>query len=193
MAFALGYEGAMRNGDERRRCRAPTPAEGVVTEPVAAAGLTIFDGRQSPAAAAIARGAARLLMAMGFVALPELSLASGRRADLVAISEKGEVWIVEIKTCLADFRTDGKWHEYRDFCDRLLFAVDSTFPQEVLPEGTGLIIADRYGAGLVREPPLHALGAARRKALTLRFARVAASRLLTLADPEASLEAARVE
>lgn len=155
--------------------------------------ISSTDGRQSAAAAAIARGTSRMLWARGLTALPELTLASGRRADLVAVSIKGEVWIVEIKSCLADFRSDGKWPEYREFCDRLLFAVDRAFPIEILPEDTGLIIADRYGAELVREAPLHALSAARRKAVMLRCARVGASRLQAAADPEFALEISRLE
>jgi hypothetical protein len=141
------------------------------------------DGRQSPQAAAIARGVRRLLASMGFATVTELVLASGRRADVAALSRKGEIWIVEVKSSVADFRSDGKWHEYREFCDRLLFAVDGSFPVEILPEDTGLMIADQYWAELVREAPHAALSGARRKAVTLRFARAAAWRLQTLADP----------
>ena len=152
-----------------------------------------MDGRQSAAAAAIARGSSRLLWSLGFTALPELALANGRRADLVAVSIKGEIWIVEVKSGIADFRADAKWPEYREFCDRFLFAVDPDFPTDILPAEAGLLVADRYGADLVREAPLHALSAARRKALTLRFARVAASRLQAAADPDYALEISRLE
>ncbi len=147
------------------------------------------DGRQSVRAAEIARGTARLLAAHGFRCIPELTLANWRRADLIGIGEKSEIWIVEIKSSLEDFRADLKWSEYRDFCDRLFFAVAPDFPREVLPEETGLIIADRYGGELVREAPERRLAGARRKALTLHFSRVAAGRLMTLADPERALEA----
>ena len=142
------------------------------------------DGRQSDAALAIARGAGRCLLAHGFARLPELTLANNRRADLIALSESGAIWIVEIKSSLADFRADQKWPEYRDYCDRLFFAVDREFPVDVLPFDTGLILADRYGGDIVREAPEHKLAAARRKVVTQRFARVAALRLHALADPD---------
>lgn len=160
--------------------------------PAPAAPLT-SDGRQSEAAAAICRGTSRLLWSLGLPALPELVLPTGRRADLTAVGAKGEIWIVEIKSSVADFRSDAKWPEYRDFCDRLLFAVDRQFPADLLPLDTGLIIADRYGADLVRDAPLHMLSPARRKALTLRIARVAAARMQAAADPEHGLEIGRIE
>ena len=146
--------------------------------------LSPTDGRQSETAAAIARGAGRCLLAHGFARLPEFTLPNGRRADLCAMADNGDVWIVEIKSSLADFRADQKWPEYRDYCDRLFFAVDRDFPVEVLPDDCGLIIADKWGAEIVRPAPEHKLAAARRKALTLRFARVAALRLQGMADPE---------
>jgi hypothetical protein len=146
------------------------------------------DGRQSPAALEIARGTRRLLLAHGFASLPELSLASGRRADLFALSERGEVWIVEIKSCVEDFRADGKWPDYRAFCDRLWFAVNLQFPLELLPEDTGHIVADRFGAELIRQAPTHPMAAARRKAVIQRMARASAMRLTALADPELQLE-----
>ena len=95
---------------------------------------------------------------------------------------------MEIKSCLEDFRTDQKWPEYREFCDRLLFAVAPGFPREVLPEDTGLIIADRYGGEIMRPAPEHKLAAARRKAMTLRVARTAALRLQAVIDPEGGFE-----
>jgi len=146
------------------------------------------DRRQSEAALAIARGAGRLLYALGFSALPEVVLPNWRRADLVAISDKGEVWIVEIKSSIEDFRADQKWPEYRDFCDRLLFAVAPGFPLEILPGETGLIVADRYGGELVRPAPEHRMAPARRKALILRLARVAALRLQALIDPDGRID-----
>jgi len=142
------------------------------------------DGRQSPAALDIQRGAIRVLRAHGLVAVTELPLANGRRADIVGVSDKGEIWIVEIKSCLADFRSDGKWPSYWEFCDRLWFAVAQDFPVEVLPEETGLILADRFGGEIVRESPTEALASARRKAMMLRFGRTAAERLTVLADPD---------
>ena len=148
----------------------------------------VRDGRQSPAAFAICRGVARLLRAHGLAAISELALANGRRADVVAIADSGEIWIVEIKSCLEDFRADQKWPEYREFCDRLFFAVAPTFPREVLPEDTGLIVADRYGGEIVRAAPEHKLAGARRKAMTLRLARSAALRLQGVIDPEGGFE-----
>jgi hypothetical protein len=120
--------------------------------------------------------------------LTEMTLANGRRADEIALSDKGEIWIVEIKSSIADFRADSKWPEYEDFADRLLFAVAPDFPVEILPERTGLILADAYGAEIAREAPVRPLPAARRKALTLRFARIAALRLHHAADPEFVIE-----
>ncbi len=147
--------------------------------------LVIRDGRQSQHAAAIQRGLCRMLKALGFVTLCELPLKNSRRADIISIGPSGEVWIAEIKSGVADFRADQKWPEYRDYCDFFFFAVDSDMPVEILPEDTGLIIADRFGAEIMREAPEHRMVAARRKALMLRFARAAAHRLHGLTDPEA--------
>ena len=98
-----------------------------------------------------------------------MALANGRRADVVGCLPAGDIWIVEIKSCLLDFQTDGKWHEYLPICDRLYFAVAPDFPHEVIPEEAGLMLADRYGAEFVREPVEERLGAARRKAMMLCF------------------------
>lgn len=148
----------------------------------------IDDGRQSQAAADICRGVVRLLAAHGMAAISEVSLANGRRADVMGLGSDGAVWIVEIKSCLADFRSDQKWPEYRPFCDRLFFAVDPAFPREVLPPDAGLIVADRYGGDLLRPAPEHKLPSARRRSLTLQLARLAAVRLQSVIDPEARLE-----
>jgi hypothetical protein len=148
----------------------------------------LTDGRQSERARDISRGAQRALAMLGFRAIPELSLADGRRADLFAVDVAGVIWIIEIKSSIEDFRADSKWPDYRAWCDKLLFAVAPDFPIEVLPQDTGLILADRYGGEIVREAPEHRLTGARRKAIMLRFARVAAGRLMTLADPEAAYE-----
>ena len=118
----------------------------------------------------------------------EVSLANGRRADIAAVSENGEIWIVEIKSSIEDFRTDQKWPEYRDYCDRLFFAVAPAFPNEILPADAGLIIADRYGAELLRPAPEHKLAGARRKAMTLRLVHTAAYRLQAAIDPESRFE-----
>jgi hypothetical protein len=143
------------------------------------------DGRQSPTALAVARGTRRLLSGLGFATIPELVLASGRRADLVGLASDGTIWIVEVKSSVADFRADAKWPTYRAFCDRFFFAIPETVPQALMPDDAGLILADSYGAALLREPAEHRLAGARRKAVTLRFAQAAAGRLHALADPEA--------
>jgi hypothetical protein len=134
-------------------------------------------------AAAIVRGVMRLLAAHDIAAVAELPLPDGRRADLVGLSADGMVTLVEVKSCLADFRADQKWPEYRAFCDRLYFAVDSAFPAGLVPTDTGLIIADRYGGAFERDAPIHALAPARRKAMILRFARAAAWRHSLVQDP----------
>ena len=142
------------------------------------------DGRQSETALAVARGARRLLRALNYATLTELTLASGRRADIIALTAGGDIHIVEIKSSVADFRADSKWTEYRDFCDRFYFAVPHDFPVELIPGETGLIIADAYGAEINRDAPVHCLAAARRRAVLLRFAQAAANRLHALGDPE---------
>lgn len=147
-----------------------------------------IDGRQSEAARDIARGCCRKLAQYRVACLPELPLANGLRADLVGLADSGDIIIVEIKSCLADFRADNKWAGYRDFCDRLYFAVAPAFPRDVLPPDAGLIIADRFSAEIMREAPEHRLAAARRKAVTLRFGRAAAARLHGICDPQATLE-----
>jgi hypothetical protein len=141
------------------------------------------DGRQSETALRIARGAGRLLHAHGFCVVAELPLPSGRRADLVALDASGEIWIVEIKSSVADFRADQKWRDYRAHCDRLFFATAQDVPCEIFPPDTGLMVADAFGAHFVCEAPEHRLPAATRKAMLLHFARAAALRLQSLADP----------
>jgi hypothetical protein len=139
------------------------------------------------AALQIARGVGRYLRALNAAILCEVPLADGRRADVMALDPRGGISIVEIKSCTADFRSDRKWPEYRQWCDRFYFAVDAEFPADLIPEDCGLILADRFGADLIREPPEHRLEAARRKAVTLRFARCAALRLHGVNDPELEL------
>jgi hypothetical protein len=141
------------------------------------------DGRQSETALAIARGAGRLLLSLGFACVSELALPSGRRADIVALDGGGEIWIVEIKSSIADFRADQKWMDYRMHCDRLFFATSLEVPCEIFPPDTGLIVADAFGASMVCEAPEHRLPAATRKSMLLRFAQAAALRLQSLADP----------
>ena len=142
------------------------------------------DGRQSQTALKVARGTARLLHAHGFCVVSELPLNSGRRADLVALGAGGEIWIVEIKSSVADFRADHKWMEYRLHCDRLFFATTVEVPCEIFPKDTGLIVADSFGAHLACDAPEHRLHASTRKSMMLSFARCAALRLQALADPQ---------
>ncbi len=148
----------------------------------------LIDGRQSVIAADIQRGVGRLLRALGHAVVTELPLPSGHRADLMSLTAQGEIWIVEIKSCLADFRCDQKWGEYLAFCDRFFFAVLPDFPRERIPEDAGLIIADRYGAEMLRPSGLDRIKPADRKVLTLRFARAAAMRLYALHDPSVLAE-----
>ena len=142
------------------------------------------DGRQSATALAVARGTTRLLHLLGFTVVSELPLPSGRRADLTALGRAGEMWIVEIKSSIADFRADQKWMDYRLHCDRLFFATTLEVPCDIFPKDTGLIVADAFGASIVCEAPEHRLHTATRKSLLLSFARAAAARLSALADPE---------
>ena len=152
--------------------------------PIPLAAVVPFDGRQSETALAVARGTARLLRSLGFSCVSELPLPSGRRADLVALNERGDVWIVEIKSSLDDLRADQKWQDYRLHCDRLFFAFTQDLPCEAFPPDTGQIVADAYGAHLHCEAPEHRLAAATRKVMLLRFALAAAQRLNRLADPQ---------
>ncbi len=131
----------------------------------------------------VKRGVCRALGDLGFVSLTEFTLASGRRADVIALGRDGEILIIEVKSSAADFRSDGKWHEYLEFCDRFFFAVPEDFPLELLPEDCGLIVADAYGAEELRAAPITQLHASRRKALTLRIARAGAARLRDYTDP----------
>lgn len=138
----------------------------------------LIDGRQSHRAMLVRRGVQILLHEMRLAVLPELALANGRRADLVGLSEKGEIWIVEIKSSIEDFRVDRKWPEYRAYCDRLFFATHPDVPLDIFPEDCGLLLSDGYGAHLLREAPEHKLPPATRKAVTLDFSRSAAQRLM---------------
>jgi hypothetical protein len=127
--------------------------------------------------AMLARGVQRMLADLGFVSILEMPLANGRRADIVALNAAGAVWIVETKSGIDDFIVDQKWPDYPDYCDAFLFAVAEDFPQPLIPEDVGLIVADGFGGAIVRDPPHHPLSGPRRKAMTLAFARLAAARL----------------
>ena len=139
-------------------------------------------------ALAVARGVGRLMLARGFAVVHELPLATGRRADVVAVGANGEIWIVEIKSSIEDFRADHKWEEYRLSCDRLFFASHVDVPAEIFPEDAGFILADQFGAELLREAPEHKLAGATRKAMLVRIAQAAAHRLHGLIDPSAGGE-----
>ncbi len=128
----------------------------------------------------VTRGAARLLIGLGLAPLTEVCLPNGRRADLMALGPRGEIVIVEVKSSLEDYRVDRKWGEYAPYCERFYFAVPPEFPRHILPVGEhggpGLIIADGFGGAVVVESEVVLLAPARRKALTLAFARLAAMR-----------------
>lgn len=127
--------------------------------------------------ALLARGVTRMLLDRGLVSVLEVPLANGRRADVMALTANGEVWIVETKSCLEDFAVDAKWPDYIEYCDRFFFGVTEAFPHDLIPEEAGLIVADGFGGAILRESPHRPLAGARRKAVTLSFARLAALRL----------------
>lgn len=131
----------------------------------------------------LARGVARALLGFDFVSLPEFIPAPGLRVDLMCMGSKAEIWIVECKSCRADFQTDRKWQGYLPWCDRFFWAVDADFPTDLLPDQTGVILADGFGAEVLRMGPETLLPAARRKVLVRDFARAAARRLHSLRDP----------
>jgi hypothetical protein len=174
--------GSVNKWGERRKQREAPEILSAAAE--IAAETILGTGAWHAAALDIARGASRYLRALGCAVVAEIPLADGRRADLMALDPRGDITILEVKSCLADFRTDQKWEDYRQWCDRFYFAVDAAFPQDVIPEECGLVVADRYGAEPLREPPEHRLAASRRRAMTLRFARCAAFRLHGADDPD---------
>ncbi|HEY8032902.1 MAG TPA: MmcB family DNA repair protein [Methylocella sp.] len=146
--------------------------------------VALLDGRQSGTALLVARGTRRLLWRLNFSTVTELPLLSGRRADIVALASDATILIVEVKSSVADFRADAKWQDYRAHCDRLFFAIPETVPAEIMPEDAGLILADAYGAGILRQAPEHRMASATRRAMLMRFAQAAAHRLHRLSDPE---------
>lgn len=131
----------------------------------------------------LARGVCRLLRSHDFATLEEVTPRPGLRVDVMALGPKGEVWVIECKSSRADFTADRKWQGYLEWCDQFFWAVPPDFPVEILPEGAGLIVADDYFGEIVSEAPLQPLAGARRRAMTLRFARMAASRHHALRDP----------
>ena len=134
----------------------------------------------------LARGVCRHLLSHDFVTVEELTPTPGLRVDVLALGPKGEVWVVECKSSRADFQSDAKWQGYLDWCDRYFWAVDADFPTELLPEHTGLIIADQYDAEIIRMGPEAKLPPARRKVMVQKFARHAALRWHAARDPSFS-------
>jgi hypothetical protein len=136
----------------------------------------------------VCRAASRLCGRLGWAPLLEVPLPSGRRLDILALDADGCLTAIEVKSCARDFQADLKWPEYREWCDRLFFAVDLDFPQALLPEDVGLIVADDGEAAILRPAPAHKVAPARRKSLLLRYARLAAGRLHGMLDPAAATE-----
>ncbi len=133
----------------------------------------------------LARGVARHLSGHGFATLEEVVPVRGLRVDVMALGPKSEIWVVECKSSRADFMSDCKWQGYLEWADRFFWAVDADFPTDLLPEGTGLIIGDAYGAEIIRMGPETKLAPARRKVMVQKFAQCAARRLQMLRDPAA--------
>lgn len=132
----------------------------------------------------LARGVCRHLLSHNFASLEEFVPTSGLRVDVIALGPSGQIWVIECKSSRADFNSDRKWQGYLEWCDRFFWAVDTDFPVEILPDETGLIMADRYDAQIVRYGPEAKLAPARRKVLVNKFSRCAAKRLLAYRDPD---------
>lgn len=141
----------------------------------------------SDRAASITRGVRRMMADLGRQSMVEVCLANGRRADILCLSDKGEITIIEVKSSVTDFRTDQKWQDYLEFCDRFYFAVGQDFPQELIPAACGLIVSDAFGAEILRHGAADPLPGARRKSLMLRIAQAAMARLHRVEDPARSL------
>lgn len=144
--------------------------------------MTDPDPELPATAARIARGVVRLMDGLGYAALAEYTLGNGRRADILAVDGAGRVTIVEIKSSRADFAADRKWQEYLDYCDRFYFAVEPSFPQDLLPLEVGLIVADAHGGSVLRESAMAPLNGNRRRSLILGVALTASRRLARLFD-----------
>ena len=145
----------------------------------------IVDLRQSPTALRVQRGVMRLLRSVyDFCCYAEVPLANGRRADVLGVGPKGEIWIVEIKSSLIDYRVDAKWPNYKDYCDRFFFAKPPELDAAIFPAEEGLIVADAHGAEILRHAEAFPLAPARRKALLLKLTRLGADRVHQLMDPQ---------
>ncbi len=134
----------------------------------------------------LARGVCRFLRHAGYAVLTEFTLRNRRRVDVIALAEDGRITVVEVKSSEADFRADAKWQDYLDYCDAFYFAVPEEFPRHLIPESCGLLVADGFGAELLRDPEEGRVNPARRKSLITRFARVAGLRLQALTDPDSA-------
>lgn len=143
------------------------------------------DGRQSHESLAIRRGVCRRLRAEGYAVLAEMVIASGRRIDIAALSDAGEIVFVEIKSSIEDYRVDSKWPDYLTYSDRFYFATSANVPIDIFPEHVGLMVADSYGAEIIRHAPLEKIAAATRKSMLVRLARAGMTRLHDLDDPNA--------
>jgi hypothetical protein len=144
----------------------------------------IVDLRQSATALRVQRGVMRMLREVYDMACyAEVPLRNGRRADVLAVGPKGEIWIIEIKSSLVDFQVDRKWPEYREFSDRFFFAKPPELDAAIFPESEGLIVADGHDGAILRDSPDTPLNPARRKALMLKLARMGADRIHLLMDP----------
>src|SRR3954465_4779589 len=144
----------------------------------------IVDLRQSPTALRVQRGVMRLLRSIhDFCCFAEVPLANGRRADVLGVGPKGEIWIVEIKSSLIDYRVDAKWPNYKDYCDRFFFAKPPELEAEIFPADEGLIVADGHGAEVLRAAEQFTLAPARRRAMLLKRGRLGADRVHQLMDP----------
>lgn len=146
--------------------------------------VTIVTVSRPEITANVTRGAARLLIDLGYAPLAEVTLPNGRRADLMALAPRGELVIIEVKSGIEDYRVDRKWHEYMPYCDRFAFAVAPEFPREILAEEPGLLVCDGFGGAVLREAPVSPLAPARRKALTIAFARMAAMRAMGVMETQ---------
>ncbi|MFT8244015.1 MmcB family DNA repair protein [Roseomonas sp. BN140053] len=138
--------------------------------------------------AMICRSAMRHCARMGWAPVAEVPIPCGRRLDVLALTGEGCLFAIEVKSCSRDFLSDNKWREYLDWCDRLFFAVDCDFPQELIPEEIGLLVTDGYEMTAIRDAPHRPLAAARRKSLVHRFAVIAAGRLAAACDPAGAQE-----
>ncbi len=143
---------------------------------------TGFSEPRDGVASGVAKGVSRLLVDMGYTPLTELTLHTGRRVDVIGLNAKGKIIIVEIKSSKQDFQTDQKWPEYLEHCDLFYFAVPPSFETGLLPEETGLILGDAFGAEIVRPSATMQLHASRRRSVHLRYARVAGMRLHSVAE-----------